>query len=150
MPRIRITPVSAGSLTVVEVPDGGAAGVVTEAYPNATDTVLPAYALVRVTAGGGLALVDASVSATASASGFLVATTNPGAVGRILTSGTSNYIREPGSPIPANNAMLYASHTTPGAVTCVAPQTEGGSLIQLGRVANSKVIVNLRLEVELS
>lgn len=150
MPRIRITPISAGSLTIVEVPDGGASGIVTEAYPNATDAALPAYALVRVTAGGGLASVDAAVSATASASGFLVSTTNPGAVGRVLTSGTSNYIREPGSPIPANNAMLYASHTTPGTATCVAPQTEGGSLVQLGRVANGKVLINLRLEVELS
>lgn len=149
MPRIRITPVSAGSLTIVEVPEGGASGVLSEAYLNATDAVIPAHSLVRVTSGGGLALVDASDKTTASASGFLVNTTNPGEAGRILTAGASNYLREPGSPIPANNAMLYASHVTPGTATCVAPQTEGGSLVQLGRVANGKVLVNLRLEVEL-
>lgn len=149
MARIHLTPISTSTMTIVEVPSGGAGSVVSDEYPNQTGGALPAYALVSVDANGSLALVDAASQSFSGALGFLTSTVPDGSVGKIQTAGASQFLREAGSPLPGPGEMLYASVTSPGRVTTVPDDTPGNSLVQVGRHVSGKVLINLRLEVAL-
>lgn len=148
MTRIKITPVKTQLVTVISVP-GMSSGVITPEYLNDTGASLPAFALLRVTPEGSLALVDASAPLASGAMGFLTSAVADGAYGRLQTAGATEFLLDSESPAPVSGNFLFASVLEPGKVSVTAPTSEGHTVVQLGRVANGKLLINMRLEVEI-
>jgi hypothetical protein len=146
MTRIRITPVKTQLVTVVSIP-GMSSGVISPEYLNDSGASLPAFALLRVTPEGSLSLVDASSPLDAGAMGFLTTDVAPGAYGRLQLAGATEFLLDSGSAVPVNGNFLFASLLEPGKVSVTTPLVEGQTVIQLGRVANGKLLINMRLEV---
>jgi hypothetical protein len=146
MTRIKITPVKTQLVTVISFP-GMSSGVITPEYLNDSGASLPAFSLLRVTPEGSLALVDTSSAPTSGAMGFLTASVSPGEYGRLQLAGATEFLLDSESAAPASGSFLFASNLEPGKVSTASPSEEGHTVIQLGRVANGKLLINMRLEV---
>ena len=135
-----------GNILYVEVGDPVgdiAKQIVSTLMTNNTAEALPLGSVLAADDQGGLHLASAVSLDQADVIGICLQTIQPGAQGRVVIGGETNFLLESGIPNPEQGALIYLSATQPGRATPVPAGLPGAVVLPLGKTVNGALYIEI-------